>query len=219
MLNHKVTFKRNKKNTDNFVRKNIIDYLQYSTPSELKFDFLIPFFITIITTLIVAIIIPTPRDFAMMILELNSLAITIIAILAGFNTASLAIIATASNKELTADANNEEENMPLDELKGFRKLQNLIINNPPQKELDAFVSFFAYAVISQLIIIVISLIINFMLTSLLKIDGIFISISMLTKYFIMIPLSAVWIFLILHSIFLSIRNIDMISHFIKFNSK
>ncbi|ANU28411.1 hypothetical protein [Planococcus versutus] len=219
MLKYKVKSNRVKSKKNKFVQNNVIDYLRYSTPSELKFDFFVPLFITLIVTAIVAFIIPTPRDYASMILELNSLAITIIAILAGFNTASLAIIATVSNKNIKSRTTNENKNIPSTKLKGYKRLKNLIYNNPPQKELDAFVSFFAYAVISQLIIIVISLVINFLLTSILKTEGIFLTLSMFSKYVIMVPLSAIWIFLVLHSIFLSIRNIDMISHFIKFNSK
>lgn len=219
MIKFKVKSVRRKSPEDRFIRKNIKDYIRYSTPSELRFDFLVPLIITFVIVIAISLIIPSPRDYASIVLELNSLAITIIAILAGFNTASLAIIATVSNREKPIESKKENNEFPKQNIKFFKKIKNLITNNPPQKELDAFVSFFAYAVISQLIIIIISLLINFLLSSILKVEGILPAYSYNTKYAIMLPLSGIWIFLILHSIFLSIRNIDMISHFIKFNSK
>ncbi|ARK23258.1 hypothetical protein SporoP37_00180 [Sporosarcina sp. P37] len=216
MIKHKVKIKRNKTEHNKFIRNNVINYLKYSTPRELIFDIVAPLFIALIVATFAAYLIPTPRDFAIVIQDLNSITITITAILAGFNTASLAIIASSSslseNKVVT-------KAIPEPNLKGLNKIKNLILNNPTKKEIDAVISFFAYAVISQLLILVISLIINVLLTSMLKIDVLFPNLKALSKYWILISCSTIWIFLILHSIFLSIRNIDMISHFVKYNSK
>lgn len=223
MIKNTVKTQRSKTNHNKFIRKNVKNYINYSTPSELRFDILVPFFIAIVVTLAAALIIPSPRDFATMILELNGITITITAILAGFNTASLAIIASVSDESsvtsLSETVPSESNPIPKPELKGLKKIKNLIMNNPSKKEWDAVISFFAYAVISQLLILIFSLMINVLLTSVLKIKVLLSSFEAGLKFWLLVPFSSIWIFLILHSIFLSIRNIDMISHFVKFNSK
>ncbi|MEQ6048478.1 hypothetical protein U2I53_05535 [Lysinibacillus capsici] len=218
-MKHTVETARKKNSQSSFILNNFKNYIKFSTPKELAFDCIVPIILSTLTIIIVALIIPTPRGFAEIIKELNSIIITIIAILAGFNTASLTIIASSAksifSKKVTR---NVDTTIPEVELKRVKKLINLIKNNPSGKELDAVISFFAYAVISQLLILVISLIVNIILSSSLKIESIFPSIDLLYKQLILIVFSSIWVSLVLHSIFLSIRNIDIISHFIKFSS-
>lgn len=225
MVNHKVKIKRKKTKESNFIRKNFVNYLKFSTPKELFFDIIIPLLISILLTFFVIIIIPSPRDFTIIMKELSSIAITIIAILAGFNTASLAIIASTKNNDNSIE-NNEDfiddfkikvdtpENLSMS-----KKVKELIVNTPSNKGWQGVISFFAYAVISQLIILIFSLIINISITSLLSITTVLPKLDDMRKYLLLTLFSLTWIFSILHSIFLSIRNIDMISHFIKYNTK
>lgn len=215
MIKNKVTIKRKKTKQSGFIRKNIKNYLQYSTPKELFFDLIIPLILAIFVTITTFSLIPSPRDLAVIIQEINGLTITITAILAGFNTASLAIIASSGNL-IPADNKLSCEN---NDLKGIKKLKNLIMNNPSRNAIEAVVSFFSYAVISQLIILVFSLLLNVILSSLLKNIDVFPNLTPIYKMILLSGFSVFWIFLILHSIFLSIRNIDIISNFVKFHSK
>nr|WP_054549362.1 hypothetical protein [Lysinibacillus sphaericus] len=220
-MKHIVKTTRKKNSQSKFITNSFSNYIKFSTPKELTFDCIVPIVLSTLTVILVAFIIPTPRGFAEIIKELNSIIITIIAILAGFNTASLTIIASSA-KSIMPKKNNpskKDSNIPSADPKGLNKLINLIRNNPSGKELDAVISFFAYAVISQLLILVISLLVNIVLSSFLKIESIMPDIKQCYKQSMLVIFSSIWVSLVLHSIFLSIRNIDIISHFIKFSSK
>lgn len=211
---------RNKNQNNGFIKGNVINYIKHSAPKDLFFDILIPVILSIFITSFLLFIISTPNIFVKTLGDINSTVITIIAILAGFNSASLAIIAS-SQKLVNSNNDNTEIDKDI-EYEGetrLGKFKNLIFNNPSDKPVDAIVSFFAYAVISQLLVLIISLILQIVISGMLKMT---ITSSVLTNDIEMIMLvicSSIWFALILHSIFLSIRNIDMIAHFIKFSSK
>lgn len=217
MAKHNIITERKKANHNGFIISNVGNYIKHSTPRELCFDVIIPLLLSTLLISVLYIILPTPSSFAKSISEINNTVITIIAILAGFNSASLAIIASSSKIVNTNLMNTET--IKTESIGKIKKIKNLIFNTPSYKELDAIVSFFAYAVISQLLILIVSLLTNVTLTALMKVKPVITTLSNDIEMIILCIFSGVWFTLVLHSIFLSIRNIDIIAHFIKFSSK
>lgn len=217
MVKNNVSVKRNKEQKHGFIIGNIKNYVIHSTPKELFFDIIMPILVATTLVIIITNLLPNPSSFVKTLYEINGTIITIMAILAGFNSASLAIIASSS--KLVNTPLIDTSNIEYEEKKRIQKIKDAIFNNPSYKELDAIVSFFAYAVISQLLILILSLLIHIVLTAVQKttiINSIF---NNSMEMIILFILSGCWFTLILHSIFLSIRNIDVIAHFIKFSNK
>lgn len=217
MAKHNILVERKKEKHGGFIVTNVKNYITHSTPRELFFDIVIPIVLSTILIVLIYFMLPSPITFVKSMYEINNTIITIIAILAGFNSASLAIIASSSkivNSELL-----DTESIKTNKTSNIQKIKNMILNSPSYKELDAIVSFFAYAVISQLIILIISLIIHVILTALMKVNVHFTLFSNQKEMIILCIFSGFWLTLVLHSIFLSIRNIDIIAHFIKYSSK
>ncbi|MEK9196855.1 hypothetical protein [Ureibacillus sp. FSL E2-3493] len=216
MANHNVIVDRKKDNKTGFITNNIKNYIMHSTPRELLFDIATPVALSFILIFLLYTIMPSARDLLNSIHNINNTVITIIAILAGFNSASLAIIAASSKLINTKLFDTKEVNSVKETF--MQKIKTLLFNNPSYKELEAIVSFFAYAVICQLLILIISLFINVTLTSITQVKFEILNLDKNIEIIILCIISGFWFTLVFHSIFLSIRNIDMIAHFIKFSS-
>lgn len=215
MVKNKISIERKSEKKHGFIIDNIKNYVIHSTPKELFFDIIMPVFISLVLVLTITKLLPNPAAYVKTLYEINGTIVTIIAILAGFNSASLAIIASSS--KLVNTPLIDTSNIKYPKRNFFQRVKDSIFNNPSYKELDAIVSFFAYAVISQLLILILSLLFHIILTAVQKttiINSIFGNSTEMTLLFL---ISGCWFTLILHSIFLSIRNIDIIAHFIKFS--
>lgn len=145
--------------------------------------------------------------------EFTSISINILAILAGFNTASIAIIASSSDNLLSNS--KMDSNLQHPQLSKLQRAYNAIKFTPPEKEINIVISFFSYAVISQLIILLATILLSLFISMILKTDISYIS-FIPYKIQIILLTTFIWVFSLFHCIFLSIRNIDMIAHFIKF---
>lgn len=219
-LKHSMSIKRVKSNNSLF-KNNLKNYLENSTPKELAFDWIIPILFSFIVFIFVYYISSHPRNILQVIREINNLALIIVPILAGFNTASLAIIASASSFIKSKDDKSSSENdfkeditYPSVKQSIFKKLYNLIVNNKTGNDLHTLVSFYAYAIIFQLVLLIIGIVISALIT---LIDISVFQIMPLPDYLLIVILCLLgflWLLLLFHSIFISIRNVDLIMHYI-----
>lgn len=216
-----------------FIRDSFVNYIYNSTPTELRFDWLFPFFISVVIFIISALIQSDPNKLLITITQVNNISITIIAILAGFNTASLAIVASTNRnifksnidsksnvnnqqdeKEVSAFGNLKEEIPSNKRGSRFKALTNLFINNNTSNDLHTTLTFFSYAVISQLSILVIGIVLTLILELKESISNLQIGIPDSIEVIFFTAAGTIWLTLVLHVIFISIRNVDMIYHFI-----
>ncbi|PAQ15030.1 hypothetical protein CD798_08275 [Bacillaceae bacterium SAOS 7] len=211
-----------------FIKGSFKRYLFNSTPLELVFDWVYPFAISLIIFIVIISLDKSSSSLLLILTKLNDVSINVIAILAGFNTASLAIIAStnrsifkkslnsssATDTHVTSD-DELKEDVPLTTNKSLIKRgKNLILNNNTSDKLETTLSFFSYAVISQLSILIIGIAINLLLNALLKVKGFIFTINDTVEAISLFSFGVCWMSLILHVIFISIRNVDMIYHFI-----
>jgi hypothetical protein len=220
-MEYKVGHKRTKKEIG-FIRKSILYYFKSSTPRELFFDWIIPLGLSLIIFVLLSIFIAHNTSILSIIKKLNDASINVIAILAGFNTASLAIIFSASNNLLSKlNSNNEIANddikqefdkMPRQNI--FKRLRSTIFSNTKDNILKITVNFFCYAIIIQLIVLVICLLTSLTYSFVPKLSQIITNFYadriLLTGYGIF------WFALVLHSVFISIRNVEIIYGFIMY---
>lgn len=224
----KTSVKISRTKSEPFVFKIIKTYLKDSTPSELRFDILTPIFLSLILAFTTLYFLPNPRQQLLLISEMNGVSITIISILAGFNTASLAIIASAHKETLLKEISpnslvNDEVDLKdsFDEepLGFFRKVVILLTNNSTDNKMRTLISFFSYAIISQLIIIVIGLSLAVIFSAISKSNTELLQTNIYVELLISQSFSVIWISMIFHAIFLSIRNADIIFQFILYSKK
>lgn len=208
----------------NFIFTSYYEYLWSSTPRELFFDWIIPMIISFLTVTSMYFLSSSNTDIFLNIKKINETSINVIAILAGFNTASLSIVGSI-NRGLLSEISSEK-NTALEELLNsnskkkpiFSRFKNLIMNNKKSNTLKITLNFFSYAVISQLIILIIGLVTS-MLFAFLPNITLYINVSTSISKFIISLYGMALLTLILHTIFVSIRNVEMIYHFILYRNK
>ncbi|WP_028977242.1 hypothetical protein [Sporolactobacillus terrae] len=220
-MEYKIVHKRENKPIG-FIRKSILYYLRSSTPKELSFDWIFPFALSLCIFVILAFSIYHNTSILNIIKKMNDASINVIAILAGFNTASLAIIFSASNNLLSKlNTNNDSVNkelkqkfsdMPKQSI--FQRAKVIIFSNTKENVLKITVNFFCYAIIIQLIVLIICLMTSMTYSFVPKISH-FISNYYVDKV-ILTSYGVFWLTLVLHSVFISIRNVEIIYGFIMY---
>lgn len=169
-------------------------YRKISTYSEKTFDLFFPFLIAILTYFFMysysAYLI---SDFSKNFLSINSVILTSTAILAGFNTASIAVIA-GSQSEL------------VEQLKATPAEYD-----PNETKFSVLLVFYTWSILIQLSIILVGISANlyaqFLIDSTFK--------NHLTPNWVYILFST-WVFIVLHSIFISFRNTKLLYVFVNF---
>lgn len=169
------------------------NYFKYVTKQEMYFDFLVPLLLASIIIIPLTIIEHSNGLLFELIREFNTIALTIISILAGFNTSCLAII-VSTNKESLG--------------KLFK------IKQSKDNILQQVVTFFGYAVLTQLLILVFGL----MMVLLTKTSIFFISNGYLDKTLLSI-FSAIWISGVFYCLFITIRNVSLLYNYILYIGK
>lgn len=169
-------------------------YYKSSTNSEKIFDVLIPIFLSVgLVILIYTYYSIDLFDLLQTFLTVNTVVISSMAILVGFNIASIAVIAGSQSNLVTNLRSRASVNMP-----GETVFSVLVI-------------YFTWSILIQLLVILLGVLgffcLNFYPIETLK------SISILWWHFVLL---GTWFFLILHSIFVSFRNIKMLYHFVNF---
>jgi hypothetical protein len=169
---------------NNFPFVTSLNYLRFASMAEKIFDFLIPAILTGLILLMVAIIEPSTSTVLKGIKDINNQSLTFISILAGFNIASVSVLATAGSSLLKKLKDTESKT-----LKG-KTLYEIMM------------TFFCAAVVSQFLIILIGVII-LVLSSLVNLPANF-NISYLWL------LIAIWVYSLLLTIFISLRNLKIL---------
>lgn len=178
-------------------REVIKNFKEYTTPFEFKMFLGIPILASLIVFTIFYIIDISNTELLTIVIEMNSDALTVIAILAGFNTTSLAIIAASNSSVL-------------------KFLRQHTITNGNGSLLKQLVSFFSFAILIQLIVLIAGILLEVISNSFNEISS---SVSFLSGLWVKIPLSllgAIWLSAILFTIIISVRNATLLYRYVLF---
>ncbi|MEC0183049.1 hypothetical protein P4H61_16305 [Paenibacillus peoriae] len=176
---------------NNFPWVTFKKYWRNSSRSELIVDVLVPFLMSSLLLLFTSEYVTNFKDLVDKFQQLSGQVIAAISILAGFNIASITIISTAGNS--------------------MERLRNTRSSPGALSVYEILIVFFTWAVIIQLIVVLISILL-FYVGSLVPLK--FSSIS--------IPLwgwisATLWLTLTIHSVFISIRNMKTLFHYVTYN--
>ncbi|ALS73921.1 hypothetical protein AUC31_01050 [Planococcus rifietoensis] len=175
----------------------LTNYKKYTTSFEFKTFLGIPIIASIIVFSTFLLIDISNAELLRIVIDMNSDALTVIAILAGFNTTSLAIIAASNSSVL-------------------KFLRQHTVENGDGTLLKQLVSFFSFAILIQLIVLIGGLILEVISNSF---SGIASSFSFLSGLAVTIPLSllgALWLGAILFTIIISLRNATLLYRYVLF---
>lgn len=178
-------------------REVISNYKEYTTSFELKIFVGIPIIASIIVFGSFMLIDISNTELLKIVIDMNSNALTIIAILAGFNTTSLAIIAASNSSVLK-----------------FLRQHTVVKGNATL--LKQLVSFFSFAILIQLIVLIGGLVLEVISNTF---GGMANTFSFLTGLLVKVPLSilgAVWLSIILFTIIISLRNATLLYRYVLF---
>lgn len=174
--------------------KIIKNYFKESSKQEIRFDLLVPF---CISSIIVFFLYLSRVNMLDILKEINDVIISVMSILAGFNTASVAIIASSNPLGVVEAMENQGD------------------HSEGQRLLNSLTSYFSYAIILQLFILIVSIIAAitlkfFDMSTIADNKYLFISLSMI---FI------IWFTLVLNSLLITLRNASILHNFILFLAK
>lgn len=183
--------RRRRRSVNYDLLKIIKNYFRLSSSAEIRFDLMIPFAISII---VVILLYNSQLNILKVLKDINDVVISVMSILAGFNTASVAIIAS-SNPLSVAESLDHQNN-----------------NQEGQRLLDSLTSYFSYAIILQLAILIVSIIasiaLNFIDYKLIK-NNVYLHASLALVF-------TLWFTVVLNSLFITLRNASILHNFILF---
>ncbi|MHA7743869.1 hypothetical protein [Priestia aryabhattai] len=184
----------NKRSVNYDIIKIIKNYFKLSSKKEISHDVFIPFIISIVT---VSLTFYMKLDVLKILQELNNVIMTVMSILAGFNTASIAIISSSNPSKLIQNLGNQSQRGEGEQL------------------LDSLTGYFSYAIILQLLILIVGLVAAVFLK--------FIPLKDIESYFyistIMFGIFVVWFTIVIHSLLVTLRNVSILHNFIIFLGK
>lgn len=184
--------KAKKRSVNYDILKIIRNYHEPSAVKERRFDMGIPF---IIASLSIFTLIYFDRNLLEILKELNNVSVTVMSILAGFNTASIAIISSSN---------------PLNFVESIEQ----DVHTKGRQLLNGLTTYFSYAIILQLFILIVSIVSSVLLK--------FISYESITNNCFVFSLFALiflfWFTLILNSLFITLRNASILHAFILYLS-
>jgi hypothetical protein len=224
-MKKKVIIKREKTgNVNGPIWEICKSYYKISTPNELGVDWLVPLTASLISFIILGLFSSTNTGFYKSVISITTTAINVMAILAGFNTASLAIIASTNknvlkllnmaNKKNPSPKYNQEENISL-----FKRIKYVIFGTEKENILKITIIFFSYAIILQILILILGSILVVFSDNLADINR---NLDLFESNYIRIIITIVgciWFTIILHSLFVTLRNVSLIYRYILFLGK
>jgi hypothetical protein len=197
----KPTKESKKKNSVNKHIKAIFkDYFDYSTTSEKKNDIIWPLAISLLLFITIGIFEPSGKKILDIIVSINTVSLSVLAILAGFNTTSLSIIA-AANRDI------------------LKQLNQSGIDAQRSSVLKQLVTFFAYSILVQIIILIIGTLIVLLASNLPNIYQFIPYKNELIPTIALSIFGTVWLTVVLYSLFLSLRNVALLYRYILFIGK
>ncbi|OHR73702.1 hypothetical protein HMPREF3291_18430 [Bacillus sp. HMSC76G11] len=180
----------NRRSVNYDIYQVVKSYFKLSSKKEIRHDLLVPFVISVI---LVSVLLLAKLDLLKILVDLNDVIITVMSILAGFNTASIAIISSSNTvgflQRLEQDGRQEGDQL-----------------------LKSLTSYFSFAIILQLFILIISIIASVIL-KLVKYEYIVANIYNLTIFSILFIL---WFAIVLNSLLITLRNASILHNFILF---
>lgn len=181
----------NRRSVNYDIHQIIKKFFKSSSKKEIRHDLALPLVIAI---LIVSLFVYFKLDILQILTDLNEVIITVMSILAGFNTASIAII---SSSNLISFIDRLED-------RGRR--------NNGSELLKSLTSYFSYAIMLQLFILIVSIIASlvFRFLDFETIKKNMWCFSSLILFFIL------WFSIVLNSLFITIRNVAILHNFILF---
>ncbi|MGH0608036.1 hypothetical protein [Bacillus cereus group sp. BfR-BA-01355] len=187
MVKAKAFFKANK-----FLFDSFRNYIKFSTKSEKAFDIYFAIIISLFFVFTAAYFTDMKvKEFMVNFQSLNSIVITAISILAGFNMASIAVISSSQS-----DMINKLKTT-------FSEIDSSV------SKFAVLVIFFTWAITIQLTVVLMGIILHFCSQFLVQ--------PFLLKLTVPIWLWIIlfmWMFIFMHSIFISIRNVKMLFFFV-----
>lgn len=175
----------------------VTNFRKYTTRTEFTLFLGIPIIVSVLVFVYLGIFVSSNKSLLSHIMELNQSSLTVIAILAGFNTTSLAIIAASNNKVLQ-----------------FLKRHKLKDSN--DTVLKQLVSFFSFAILLQLIVLVIGLLLSLITKSFAGVTQIFPLLSGSIVKYPLIAMGTIWLAFVLFTIVISIRNATLLYRYVLF---
>lgn len=175
----------------------ITNYVKLTTKTERKIFFGIPIVAAVLVFVYFWFFERSNIDLLGSIMEMNQSSLTVVAILAGFNTTSLSIIAASNNKVLNY-------------------LKQHKVNGKEETVLKQLVSFFSFAILLQLIVLVAGIVLSMIGKNFKDIAAMF---PLFSGVFVKIPLSVlgvIWLGTILFTIIISIRNATLLYRYVLF---
>ena len=178
-------------------REVIANYKKYTTQTEFRLFLGIPLVASVLVFVYFWFFEKSNSNLLGYIMEMNQSSLTVVAILAGFNTTSLSIIASSNNKVLK-----------------FLKQHKL--KDSEDTVLKQLVSFFSFAILVQLIVLVIGIMLSMISKSF---NDVAIMVPLLSGLAAKIPLSILgvaWLGTVLFTIIISIRNATLLYRYVLF---
>lgn len=172
-------------------------YFSYTKSYELRLFLGLPFIISLSVFVLFAFFEQSNTKILEYIMEINNISLNVVAILAGFNTTSLSIIAAGNNKVF----------------KEYR------ISNEVGGVVEQLIVFFSFSILLQLVTLVTGI---FLSISLNIVTEVFSRISFFTGFYARLPLvsfGVFWLTVILFSIAITIRNATLTYRYVLIVSK
>lgn len=173
------------------------NYKKYTTDTEFKLFLGMPLTASILVFIYFWFFEKSNTQLLSYIMDMNQSSLTVIAILAGFNTTSLSIIAASNNKVL-------------------KYLKKNKIENSDDTILKQLVSFFSFAILLQLIVLATGILLSMVTKSF---DGVIEVFPYISGLIVKLPLSiigVIWLGLVLFTIIISIRNATLLYRYVLF---
>lgn len=185
----------NKKGRD--FKEVITNYKKYTTKTEFRLFLGIPLITSLLVFVYFGFFEKSNNNLLMYIMEMNQSSLSVIAILAGFNTTSLSIIAASNNKVI-------------------KFLKKHKTPNNEETILKQLVSFFSFAILIQLIVLIIGIILSMVSKTFVEVSNIFPQLSGLAVKIPLSILGTIWLATVLFTIIISIRNATLLYRYVLF---
>lgn len=178
-------------------REIICNYRKYTTKAEFFLFMGVPTILSFLVFIYFYFFENSNVQLLEYILDMNNSSITVIAILAGFNTTSLSIIAAGNNKILN-----------------FLKRKKL--ENSSDSILKQLVSFFSFAILVQLIVLVMGVIISVISNNFFEITLMLPFLKGIVGRALLSIFGIVWLSAVIFTIMISIRNATLLYRYVLF---
>lgn len=162
-----------------------VNYLKFASKAEKIFDFFLPAILSAVIIVIICIVDPETSTVVKGIKEINNQTLTFISILAGFNVASISVLATAGSTLLRKLKETKSE-----------KVRGVSL-------FEVMMTFFCAAIVSQFVIILLGVVL-LVISSLINIPSGF---DITIWLWILI---GIWIYILVLTIFISLRNLKIL---------